>query len=217
MPTYLTYTTLLTDLTAYTERSNSSANDPSVQAQLPRIINNTERRIARELKILGFIESLNWTMQVGLQAYQKPDRWRKNVSMAIGTGASNNTWTPLFERSYEFVRLYGGDVSVTAQPKYYGDVDYQHWYFQPTPSAAFPVSTLCWMQPPLLDSSNTTNWLTEYAPDALLHGCLTELAGFLKNPALYQQWNPEFARDMSALSGQDLQAILDRSQARTSA
>lgn len=220
MPTYLTYTSLLTDLANYAERSTSSTNDPSVVAQLPRIINNTERRLARELKILGTIESLNWTMQVGLQAYQKPDRWRKNVSMAIGVGTPagvGNIYTPIFERAYEFVRLYGGDVSATAQPKYYGDVDYQHWYFQPTPDAAYPVSTLCWMQPTLLDATNTTNFWTEYTPDALLHLCLEELFGFLKNQPLYQLWQGEASRDISALANQDLQAILDRTQARKSA
>lgn len=217
MPTYLTYTSLLTDLTAYTERSSTSANDTSVVAQLPRIINNTERRLARELKILGTIESLNWTMQIGLQAYQKPDRWRKNVSMAIGTGAGNNTWTPIYERSQEFVRLYGGDVTVTAQPKYYADVDYTHWWFSPTPSAAFPVSTLCWMQPTLLDATTTTNFWTQYAPDALLHLCLEEVCAFLKNKELYQMWQAEASRDISALGNQDLQAILDRTQARKSA
>ena len=55
MSTTMTFATLKQDVQRYLERGATLASDPVVFEQIPRLINLAERRIARELKIQGFI------------------------------------------------------------------------------------------------------------------------------------------------------------------
>lgn len=209
MPTELTFTSLKDTMKAYCERGSATA-DASVYEEFPWIINTAERRMAREMKIQGFQNVVNGTLTTGLIAYQKPDRWRETISMSIGTGTSNNTQVFLREMAYEAGCVYWPDRSATAQPRYYADYDYENWAIFPMPDNAYPWEIVYWQLPPLLDEGNQTNWLTEYAPNALLHGCLVELFGFLRNQADMDKWKTEYDRDMAALVGEDVQKIIDR-------
>ncbi len=214
MAVIFSFNSLITTIQQYVERAGAT-NDPTTFAYIPTAINLTEQKIARELKIQGFIRIVDWTMQASLSAYQKPDRWRENISMQIGTGVGSNTWAPVYIRDYEWVRAYWPDATQTGTPKYYADMDYTHWWFSPTPVAASPVQTVYWELPPLLDANNQQNWTIEYAPNALLHGTLTEMFGFLKNPTDRQVWSDVYDRDMAALAGEDIQKIMDRMEKRT--
>lgn len=214
MPTTMTFSSLRSDLQAYSERG-TAVFDQTVYNQIPSIINNCERRISRECKVQGFQEVVTSAMITGTRAYAKPDRWRETISMSIGTGASNNTRTFLRELAYEAAGVYWTSMNTNSQPRFYSDYDYSNYLIAPTPDAAYPWEIIYWQMPPLLDSSNTMNWLTNYAPNLLLHCCLVELYGFLKNDSEMQKWKIEYDRDMAALVGEDLQKIVDRYYKRT--
>lgn len=213
----LTFASLQTDLQTYLERGPSLASDPEVFAQIPRLINLAERRISRELKVQGFIEAVTTTLTIGQSVYDKPDRWRDTISINIGTGTSNNTRTPLFTRGYEYLRACWPDESQTDTPEFYGDYDAQHWLIAPTPDAAYPMEVLYYAQPPLLDDSNQTNWLTDYAPQLLLYAALLEAEPFLKNDERIATWQSLYDRAAAMLNGEDLAKILDRNSRRTEA
>lgn len=205
----MTFTTLKQNLQAYSERGTAGF-DQTVYDNLPLFINTAERRMARELKIQGFQNVVVSALVTNQRAYQKPDRWRETISMSIGTGTDNNTRVFLREMSYEAAGTYWTSMSTGAAPRYYADYDYEHWLVAPTPDAAYPWEILYWELPPLLDDVTTTNWITDYAPNALLHGSLVEMYGFLKNTDEMAKWKAEFDRDMGALAGEDLQKIVDR-------
>jgi len=209
MPAAMTFTTLKQDLQRYSERGEAVF-DQTVYDQLPSIINTAERRIARELKIQGFINVVTSAMVANQRAYAKPDRWRETISMSIGTGTGNNTRVFLKEMSYEAAGTYWTSMSTASVPRFYADYDYENWLISPTPAAAYPWEILYWELPPLLDDTTTTNWLTDYAPNALLHGALVEMFGFVRNDEDMAKWKAEFDRDMGALAGEDLQKIVDR-------
>ncbi len=209
MPASLTFNSLTTDLIAYAQRGTTGT-DPNVNAQIPLIINNTERRMARELKIQGFQKVYTSAFIVGMPLYAKPDRWRSTISMRFGTGTNNNTSTQLRELAYEAANLYWPDRSSKSTPRFYADADYNNWLVVPVPAVANPYEAVIWELPALLDASNTTNWLSQEAPNALLHGCLKELFNFLGNTEKAQMWGAEYDRDMAGLAGEDLQKILDR-------
>jgi len=63
----MTYDSLLVDLRRYLERGFTQDSDQIVFDQLPRLITLGERRIARELKIEGFIRAVNLPLQIGVQ------------------------------------------------------------------------------------------------------------------------------------------------------
>ena len=209
MPAQMTFTSLQQDVRRYLERG--SVTDPIVYDQLPRLITLAERRIARELKIQGFQTVVNTTLQAGLAVYPKPDRWRDTISMNVGTGANYNTHSPIFTRSYEYVRSYWPNETETGTPIFYADYNYSNWIFAPTPDANYPLEVLYYELPPLLDDTNQTNWLTEFAPNILLYGVLVEATPFVKDDERVQLWQSYYDRALAAINGEDLQKIMDRS------
>lgn len=217
MATTMTFTTLKEDMQRYLERGATLASDPRFVEQLPRLINLAEKRIARELKVQGFINPVTTTMTIGQSVYAKPDRWRETVSINIGTGTGNNTRAPVLPRSYEYCRMYWPDESQTGTPLFYADYNDSNWLILPTPAEAFPMEILYYQLPPLLDESVQTNWLTEEAPQLLLYGALLEATPFLKNDDRIATWQAMYDRAAQALVGEDLQKILDRAARRSEA
>lgn len=206
----MTYNSLLEDARRYLERGFTVESDPIVYDQLPRLITLAERRIARELKITGFITAVTTPLVPGVSVYMKPDRWRDTVSMTIDN-------VPIFSRSYEYVRNYWPDPAQTGDPEYYADYDYQHWLLAPTPATASTLEILFYEQPAFLGPDFQSNWLTEYAPDALLYATLLEATPFLKKDDRIQTWQIFYDRAAQALNGEDLKRILDRTANRSEA
>lgn len=212
MPTAMTFTSLQEDVRRYLERGY--VDDTTVYEQLPRLINLAERAIATELKFQGFINVVTSTWVAGTSVYQKPDRWRTTVSINFGTGTDNNSRTPVYARSYEYCRSYWPDSTQRDVPLFYADYDYQHWLITPTPDANYPVEAVYYQQPPLLDDTNQTNWLTDYAPNALLYRTLLETVPFLKNDDRIGTWQAMYSQQMQAINTQDIQKITDRAATR---
>lgn len=210
----MTYASLLVDLRRYLERGFTLADDPYVYEQLPRLINLAERRIARDLKIQGFIVAVTTNLTTGVSTYAKPDRWRDTISI---TTKSGNTVTPVFARSYEYCRGYWPDDTQTGQPQFYADYNYLNWLLVPTPNAAYEMEVLYYELPVLLDDAQQTNWLTDYAPNLLLYGALLEATPFLKNDERITTWQSYYEAAANALNTEDLKKILDRDATRTEA
>ena len=206
----VTYTTLLEDVRRYLERGFTEATDPLVYEQLPRLITLAERRIARELKIEGFIVAVTTPLQAGVSVYMKPDRWRDTVSMTV----DNKT---IFARAYEYLRNYWPDPTQTDTPTFYADYDYSHWLLVPTPATNQTLEILYYEQPRFLGPEFQTNWITEYIPDLLLYASLLEATPFLKNDERIQTWQTLYDRAAQAVNGEDLKRILDRTATRSDA
>jgi hypothetical protein len=217
MATATTFNSLLADLRKYLERG--SVTDPEVFNQLPALINLAERNIARGLKVLGtqnVVISIPPTggLVAGVSVYAKPDRWRDTISMCYGGGLSLNDRKFLFPRSLEYCRTYWPNSDGREEPEFYADYDYQHWLIVPTPVITRPWEIIYYQQPPLLDTVNQTNWLSDYAPDALLYRSLLECEPFLKNDERMGTWQNMFTSAMGLLDGEDMQRIIDRTTTR---
>ena len=206
----MTYNSLLEDLRRYLERGFTEESDDIVYQQLPRLITLAERRIARELKIQGFIRAVSTPLTAGVAVYRKPDRWRETISMTVNG-------SPIFTRSYEYCRSYWPDESQRDAPEFYADYDYNHWLITPTPNASDTLEIQYYEQPALLGEDCGVNWITEYAPDLLLYASLLEAEPFLKKDERVATWQSMYDRAAQALSGDDIKKILDRSAQRSHA
>jgi len=206
----MTYDSLLVDVRRYLERGFTQESDQIVYDQLPRLVTLGERRIARELKIQGFIRAVTTPLSTGVAVYLKPDRWRDTVSMTV-------TGSPIFARSYEYCRSYWPDEAETGAPQFYADYDFQHWLITPPPDDDYDLEVLYYEQPALLGEDLQTNWLTDYAPDLILYATLLEASPFLKNDERVGMWQAMYDRSAKALSGEDLGRIMDRSANRSEA
>jgi hypothetical protein len=212
MSTAMTFNSLQEDLRRYLERG--FVEDTTVYDQLPRLINNAEREIAQDMKILGFIENLNSSLVINTPTYLKPNRWRSTVSMNFGVGTSNNKRVQLYPRSYEYCRQYWPDATATGIPKFYADYDFYHWLIVPTPVTTYPWELNIYQQPPFLDNVNQTNWLTDLASTTLLYRSLLECEPFLKNDSRIAVWREAYETSKASLDAQDLRRIADRNTSR---
>lgn len=203
----MTYTSLVSDVTLYSERT-----DATFQAQIPRFILEAENRIASEARGLGFIQTVTSSLVSAQSFFQKPARWRETISFTIGTGSGNNSHTLLLLRNYEFMRIYWPDPTATGVPVYYGDWDYENWLIAPTPNFAFPCEILYHERPQPLDMSNQTNWTTQYAPQLLLYATLLETQPFLKRDDRIQVFQAQYDRALKQVEFEQKRRIADRSQ-----
>ena len=217
MPQAMTFSSLKTDVQRYLERGSSSATDPIVFEQIPKLINLAERRIARDIKIQAFQTVVTTSMQTNVCVMPKPDRWRETISINIGTGVLNNTRKTLYTRSYEYCRTYWPDQTQVSEPTFYADYDYRHWLFASTPDQDYPVEIVYYELPPLLDDEMQQNWLTNFAPNALLYGSLLEATPFLKNDERIPTWQQFYQMAIDSLNVEDIKKIVDRSTTRQEA
>lgn len=200
----LTYTNLVTEIEKYLERSDSA-----LISSIPLFIMLGERRVARDLKILGLKVYVTDTLLVGQQVLAKPTRWLNTSSFTIGTGTGFNTITQVLQRSYEYCRMYWPDPTQTAQPKYFSDYQYYHFLIAPTPDAAYPYELSYYQVPQLIDGTTSTNWITENAPDILIYACLVEAAVYLKDDDRLPVWTNLYENAKGALSKEDRMRIYD--------
>lgn len=197
----LTYDSLTTTVLQYLER-----NDPATVNQIPTFITMCEFEISQQIKTLGQTQVVESTMLAGNPVIQKPARWRKTVSFNVVVNGSRQ---PVYVRKYEYIKSYTPNSSTTGVPLYYGDYDYEHWIVAPTPSQNYDFEVLFYERIAPLSSENQTNWLTQYAPNAMLFGTLLQAMPFLKNDqrVIFQQ---KYDQAMQMLKTEDVVRVADR-------
>lgn len=198
----MTYDSLVNDIETYLERT-----DQATIEKIPQFIMLAEQVIAAELKFLGNLTVAESTMIQGQPVIDKPARWRKTVSMNVTV---NGQKFPVLLRKYEYLREYWPEVTDEDVPKYYCDYDYTHWLVAPTPAAAYSYEVLYYERVQPLDSTNQTNWFTEYAPQAMLYGSLLQAMPFLKNDERMGMWQSQYQQIMDVLKTEDVARIGDR-------
>lgn len=206
MASAMTYSSLVSDITAYCERTDSG-----FTAQIPRFVMLTENKIALEVKGLGLQRSVTDNLLPADPSLAKPARWRETVSLQVSTAVGGTTRQVLLERSYEFCRTFWPNPTQTAIPIYYSDWDYQHWLLVGTPSGALSYELVYHERPEPLDDTHQTNWTTEYAPQLLLYGCLLEAQPYLKNAERAAMWQAAYGQQVVSFSAEDKSRLVDRS------
>lgn len=213
MATSLTYTSLVSRVKRFVERG-ATGQDPNFEVELPWLINDAERDLAVELKVLGFTRFVTGVMTAGVPVYPKPARWKQTASINYGVGASMNERTFLLPRLYEFVRLYWPDQTIQGAPEVYADYNYTNFIFAPTPDAGYPFEIAYYQELQLLDAANQTNWLTDNEPTLLLVATLLKAAPYLKNDPRIPTWQAFYDRRLLALTAQDVDRQTDRGSER---
>lgn len=202
MAAVMTYDSLVADVATYLERT-----DTATLEKIPTFIMLAEQIIASQIKFLGNLTVQTSQMVADNPVVDKPARWRKTVSMNITVDGKR---IPVLLRRYEYLREYWPDPTSTDVPKFYTDYDYTHWLVAPTPDQAYNFEVLYYERVQPLDSTNQTNWFTQYAPQALLYGSLLQAMPFLKNDARVQLWQAMYKQAMDVLTAEDKLRVADR-------
>lgn len=199
----MTYDSLVENIQSYLERT-----DTATLEKIPLFIMLAEQVIASEIKFLGNLTVVESNMTTGNPVIAKPTRWHKTVSMNVTDALGNKQ--PVLLRKYEYLREYWPDQTQTDLPKFYCDYNYDNWLVAPTPDFPYDFEVLYYERVQPLDSSNQTNWFTQYAPQALLYGSLLQAMPFLKNDERIPMWQAQYNTIMQTLKAEDVQRIGDR-------
>ena len=197
-----TYNSLVNDISTYLERTDQATID-----KIPTFIMLAEQVIATDLKFLGNLTVATATMVQGEAIIDKPARWRKTVSFNVTAGGQRQ---PVLLRKYEYLREFWPNSTETDTPAFYCDYDYTHWLVAPTPDAAYNYEVLYYERVQPLDSTNQSNWFTQYAPQAMLYGSLLQAMPFLKNDERMPMWEAQYAKVITALQTEDITRVADR-------
>jgi len=198
----MTYDSLVENVQSYLERT-----DTATIQKIPLFIMLAEQVIASQIKFLGNLTVNTSNMVIGEATIAKPARWHKTVSMNVTVAGKRQ---PIFLRKYEYLREYWPDPNQKDVPKFYCDYDYTHWLIAPTPDVAYDFEVLYYERVQPLDSSNQSNWFTQYAPQALLYGSLLQAMPFLKNDPRTQMWQAMYQQYMDILVTEDKLRVADR-------
>jgi hypothetical protein len=202
MAAQMTYDSLVTDVRTYLERT-----DEATINKIPTFIMLAESIISDELKILGQQQAVYSTLVVGDPVIPKPARWRKTTSMNITVSGEKK---PVLLRKYEYLRNYWPDPTVTGEPKYYADYNFNNWLIAPTPDTAYTFEVLYYEKVQPLDETNQVNFWTENAPQAMLYGTLLQAMPFLKNDSRVQLWQAMYDRAIQTLKLENDTRTIDR-------
>lgn len=193
----LTYSSLLTDVATYCERS-----DAPFISQIPRFVMLAENRLSTEVRGLGFQKYVTGTLSAN--TFVKPARWRETISFNITVGTSRAF---LQERTYDYCRAFWPDPALTGLPRYYADYEYENYLVVPTPAASYAFELSYYERPIPLDNATQTSWTTQYAPQLLLYATLLEAQPFLKRPDLAAVWQAAYDRALQGLAQESTRRI----------
>jgi hypothetical protein len=98
---------------------------------------------------------------------------------------SSGDQTFLEQKDTSFMAEYDPTPSTTyGTPKYYANWDNDTWVVAPTPADNFNVTIAYYAQPATITSTTSaTSYISTFAEDLLLYGCLSETYKYLKGPA----------------------------------
>lgn len=193
----LTYSSLLTDVATYCERS-----DAPFITQIPRFVMLAENKLSTEVRGLGFQKYVTGTLSTN--TIVKPERWRETISFNITVGTRR---VFLQNRTYDYCRAFWPDPSLTDVPRYYADYEYENYLVAPTPAASYVFELSYYERPIPLDNTTQTSWTTQYAPQLLLYGTLIEAAQFLKRPDLSAVWQAAYDRALQGMAQESTRRI----------
>lgn len=210
----MTYNSLVSDIRSYLQRGDADTID-----KIPTFISLAEHQATLDIENIGLEQYVNGTLIPGVNGgavIPKPGRWRRTISFIIGTGTGFESRKVIAPRSYEYLQNYWPDRNLQAEPEFYSDYGFTHWLLAPTPGLSYPFEIAYLEMPQPLSANVQTNWLTNYAPQALLYGSLLQAQGFVRNPEMLPLWQNWYEKSVAGLNRQDKERINDRTTKRDS-
>lgn len=123
---------------------------------------------------------------------------------------SNNDYTPILLRSFEYARSFWPNQALTNPPKFYADYGYYNWLISPTPDQAYPFVLGYLETPQVIDATYQSNYLTEFMPEVLLKAVLLEAMLDLKNDERIPVVEAEYVKAISSWNAKDELRKVDR-------
>lgn len=139
-----------------------------------------ENRILRDIDLDVFKKEVTGTMTSGNKFLTAPTDILTHRYLILTSAGGEQIFLDF--RDTSFMKEYWEDGADTGVPKYYAVWDQNTFYVAPTPNANFSVELGYIYRPAQLSSTNTTTWVSNNAPEALLYACLIQAYSYTKGP-----------------------------------
>ena len=192
----MTYSSLKTDIQTWAENTGTDFTN-----QLDTFIDNTQTKLSRDIDPVGFNENVNSTMVQGDRFVNLPTAVEPMLFNYVEIVVSSNT-KYLEMKTLEFIKEYWPDNSLQGEPKYFTNFDDNRIYVAPTPDQNYDIKIGYQGKINPLSNTNTTNWYTENASDALLYGSLSEANLFTKNMEDYNIYKQKYVESVTAINNE---------------
>ena len=192
----MTYSSLKTDIQTWAENTGTDFTN-----QLDTFIDNTQTKLSRDIDPVGFNENVNSTMVQGDRFVNLPTAVEPMLFNYVEIVVSSNT-KYLEMKTLEFIKEYWPDNSLQGEPKYFTNFDDNRIYVAPTPDQNYDIKIGYQGKINPLSNTNTTNWYTENASDALLYGSLSEANLFTKNMEDYTIYKNLYKEQVAAINNE---------------
>ena len=169
----MNYSTLVQAIKDYTENNETTFVD-----QMDEFINQAELRILFDIDLPYFRKNSTGTTTASNSYLGKPTDFLASHSLAVIS--SGNVYSYLLPKDVSFMREANPDTDTKGQPEHYAHFDDSTFLLSPVPDAAYTMELHYKYKPTGISSSNTTTWLGDNIPQALLYGCLVEAYTFMK-------------------------------------
>jgi hypothetical protein len=177
----MTYTELVTAITAYTQNYEAD-----FVANIPTFVKQTETRVYNTVQIPALRKNVTGVTTNGNKYLSCPSDFLSVFSMAVIDGGN---YEYLLNKDVNFMRASYPSASTTGLPKYYAlfgptvansiITDELSFILAPTPNAAYSVELHYYYYPETIVTANRT-WLGDNYDPVLLYGSLVEAYVFMK-------------------------------------
>lgn len=183
------YATCVTAIGDYLARSDLST-------FIPNFLQNAQAKMYRSLRIRPMEAALSVTIASGVAAVPAD-------YLDLKYAYVNSTPIRFLERSTpEQIYTNYSTRSASGEPAWIAR-EADNFIFGPYPDSTYTIAGIYYKQLTLLSGSNTTNWFTTNAPDALLYGALLEAQPFLMNDKRIPTWQALFSESIDTIESQE--------------
>ena len=192
----MTYSSLKTDIQTWAENTGTDFTN-----QLDTFIDNTQTKLSREIDPVGFNQNVTSSMTSGDRFVTLPSSIEPMLINYLNI-IVNDDRKFLEIKPIEYLQEYWPDSSLTDEPRYFANFNDTTLYIAPTPDQAYVMELGYQGKINPLSNTNTTNWYTENASDALLYGCLSEANLFTKNMEDYNIYKQKYVESVAAINNE---------------
>ena len=172
--------------------------------EIDKFIDLAELRISRDVKTPEFRRKVTSAFSQGDPFLTMPTDLVTLENLHL---INSNVRSVLLLKSDEFMLEFWSDRTSTGTPKYYSYFDTSTIYVAPTPSTNFSLELSYKRRLPALSSSNTSNWTSINAADALLYASLIQASVFNRNFALQDRFMGMYKEAVQAINNEQLIGI----------
>jgi hypothetical protein len=155
--------------------------DANFQAELPRIIDDAEQRIYRELDLAStIVRDSSGTLTANSRNFTFPQHFVVSESINVLTPAR----VQLVPTTREFLdNVFGSETALSTPsiPSYYAMMTDQTIIVGPAPDSNYPMEVIGTIRPAPLSATNTTTYLTNYLPDLFFAASMVFGSAYLQN------------------------------------